>query len=149
MSSIMIRKYNKHRPDPDVGVGVPMPARKGSCFVIRNRSGGRSRDGTSDRSRDGTEQMPHDLTALRFECAVKSYLHLQVQPFHLTLKRGKTRFRKRKNEYVNRPFGPVMGELCPAESKNAALISCKLDLPLSLLRYGFSYIQSIRAIHQI
>jgi hypothetical protein len=136
MSAIMIRKYNKHRPDPDVGVGVPLPARKGSCFVIRNRSGGRSRDGTSDRSRDGTERMPHDITILRFERAVISYLHLQVQPFRLTLIRGKTRFRKRKNEYVNRPFGPVMGELCPAESKSAALTSYKLGMPLGLLKYG-------------
>lgn len=131
----MIRKFNKHGPDPDAVCGAPMPARKGNCFVIRNRSGGRSRDGTSDRSRDGTERMPHDITILRFERAVIRYLHLQVQPFRLTLIRGKTRFRKRKNEYINRPVGPVMGELCPVESKSAALISCKLEMPLSLLKY--------------
>jgi hypothetical protein len=128
----MNKLHNKPRPGPAGGSGVMMHARDGTCRLPRDGTAGLPRDGTLAKPRDGTLRMPRDASTrmprdgtLRMprDATISSvagrctgYVNLRINPACNNMIRGSTRFRRRKFMRVNRPSGPVMGEVCPVRS---------------------------------
>ena len=127
-SLCMNKLHNKHGTDTDIGKGISVHSRDGTCRMPRDGTIRMPRDATlrmpRDAStrmpRDGTLRMPRDATISSVEGWYTGYNNLRINPVSNNTIRGSTRFRRRKFTRVNRPSGPVMGEVCPGRSLRKA-----------------------------
>ncbi len=101
----MNKLHNKHGTDTDIGKGVTVHSRDGTCRMPR--------DATTRMPRDWITGLPRDATLMADGSIVNGPFKPEKRLSGIWRIRGKTYFRRRKIVRVNRPYGPVMGEVCP------------------------------------
>ena len=104
----MRRYHNKEGPDFDVGYRLSRHPRDGT--------GRKARDETTGNTREGTFLHPRGETIpVRGSPENRHYFQLITGPPKDPRHSCKPSSRWRRGARVNRPFGPVKGEVCPVE----------------------------------